>query len=75
VLFAPEDEVYYSMNAVATSIWEFLPQAADIDALCASVHRSFPDAESERVRGDVVALLDDLARAGLVDHPGRKSAA
>lgn len=36
---------------------------------------SFPDAESERVRGDVVALLDDLALAGLVDHPERKSAA
>lgn len=75
VLFTPEDEVYYSMNAVATSIWEFLPHVADMDALCSSVHQRFPDAEPDPMRADVVALLDELARAGLVDCAGRKSAA
>lgn len=75
VIFTPEDEVYYSMNAVATSIWEFLPQVADVDALCSSVHQRFPDAELDSIHADVVALLDELARAGLVDRPGRKSAA
>jgi hypothetical protein len=75
VLFTPENEVYYSMNAVATVIWEFLSQVADMDALCSLVHRCFPDAELEQMRADVVALLDELARAGLVDCPGRESAA
>ncbi len=75
VLFTPEDEVYYSMNAVATLIWEFLPKVEDIDALCSSVHQCFPEAELEHVRVDVVALLEDLVGAGLVDWPGRRSAA
>lgn len=75
VLFTPEDEVYYSMNAVATLIWESLPGVTDIDALCSSVHQSFPGVEKDQIRTDVIALLDELAGAGLVDFPQRKSAA
>lgn len=75
VLFTPENEVYYSMNAVATSIWEFLPQVPDMDALCLSVSRRFPDASLHQIRVDVIALLDELALAGLVDCPGQKSVA
>ncbi|MGZ5120701.1 MAG: PqqD family protein [Burkholderiales bacterium] len=75
VLFKPEDEAYYSLNAVGTLIWERLPEAADMDALCSSVHQHFPDAEAGQMRADVVALLDELTRAGLVDCPGWQSAA
>lgn len=75
VLFTPEDEVYYSMNAVASMIWEALPGVADLDALCSSVRQCFPDVETDQIRSDVTALLDELAEAGLVDCPGRKSAA
>jgi hypothetical protein len=75
VLFTPEDEVYYSLNAVATLIWESLPAVTDIDALCSSVHQSFPGVERDQIRTDVIALLDELAGAGLVDCPQRKSAA
>ena len=75
VLFTPEDEVYYSMNAAATLIWESLPGVADMDALCSSVRQCFPGAETDQIRADVIALLDELAGAGLVDCPDRKSAA
>lgn len=75
VLFTPEDEVYYSMNPVATVIWESLPGVADMDALCSSVRQSFPGVEKDQIRTDVIALLDELAGAGLVECPQRKSAA
>ena len=75
MLFTPENEVYYSMNAVASVIWESLPGVADMDALCSTVRQCFPDVETDRIRADVAALLDELAGAGLVDYPGRKSAA
>ena len=76
VLFAPETEVYYGMNVVAASVWELLPQAADsMDKLCSLVQERFPDAELEQIRTDVVALLDDLERAGLVDCNSAKTAA
>ena len=75
MLFTPEDEVYYSMNAVATVIWESLPGVTDLDALCSAVRQCFPDTEADQIRTDVIALLDELAGAGLVDCPQRKSAA
>lgn len=75
VLFTPEDEVYYSMNAVATLVWESLTGVADMSALCSSVRQCFPDAETDQIRADVSALLDELAGAGLVDCPDRQSAA
>lgn len=76
VLFAPETEVYYGMNVVAASVWELLPQAADsMEKLCSLIQDRFPDAELEQIRTDVVALLDDLERAGLVDCTSAKTAA
>ena len=48
VLFVPETEVYYGMNAVAASVWELLPQASDsMDRLCSLIHERFPDAQIE----------------------------
>lgn len=76
VLFVPETEVYYGMNTVAASVWEFLPQAEDsMDKLCSLILERFPDAELEQIRSDVIALLDDLERAGLIDAAGAQSAA
>ena len=75
VLFAPETEVYYAMNGVAALVWELLPQRADgIDGLCAAVGERFPDAAAEQIRDDVMELLDDLNRSGLVDSPAIESA-
>lgn len=64
------------MNTVAASVWEFLPQAEDsMDKLCSLILKRFPDAELEQIRSDVIALLDDLERAGLIDAAGAQSAA
>lgn len=68
VLFAPETEIYYAMNGVAALIWELLPDHGDsVDALCTAVHERFPDATAAQIREDVVELLADLERSGLVE--------
>lgn len=76
VLFSPETEVYYAMNGVAALVWELLPQSThSIDALCAAVSERFPDATPEQIRDDVVELLGELQRSGLVESPRVESAA
>jgi hypothetical protein len=76
VLFAPETEVYYGMNPVAASVWELLPESADsLDTLCSRVQECFPDATFDQVRSDVIALLEDLERAGLVVFNSSETAA
>lgn len=68
VLFSPETEVYYAMNSVASVIWELLRQNSDdVDTLCAAVNARFPDATPEQIRSDVMELLLDLERSGLVE--------
>lgn len=68
VLFSPETEVYYAMNGVASVIWELLRQNNDsVEALCTAVNARFPDATPEQIRGDVMELLADLERSGLVE--------
>jgi hypothetical protein len=75
VLFVPETEVYYGMNPVAAAVWELMPEAANsMDKLCSLVQDRFPDAQLEQIHSDILALLDDLERAGLTDA-GTQSAA
>ena len=72
----PETEVYYGMNAVAASAWELLPQSGNsMDQLCSLIRERFPDATLEQIRTDMIALFDDLDRAGLVERTNTKSAA
>lgn len=70
VLFSTETEVYYSVNGVGALIWELLPnESMTLDALCDAVHDRFPDATRAQIGTDVVELLTDLERCGLVDSP------
>lgn len=70
VLFSPETEVYYAMNGVAALIWELLPRHSEsVDALAAAVSERFTDVRLEQIRADVIELLADLERSGLVDPP------
>lgn len=68
VLFAPETEVYFSLNAVGALVWDLLGEhCASLDELCARVVEAFPDAPADLVRDDVAALLGELRSAGLVE--------
>jgi hypothetical protein len=68
VLFATDTEVYYSLNPVGALIWELLPQPGmSLDDLCMAVQSEYPDATPLQIRSDVIALLEDLERSGLVE--------
>ena len=68
VLFAPDTEVYFSLNAVGALVWELLGgECASLDELCAQVVAAFPDAPADEVSDDVSALLGELRTAGLVE--------
>lgn len=68
VLFAPDTEVYFSLNAVGALVWELLgADCASLDDLCARIVEAFPDAPADLVRDDVAALLGELRSAGLLE--------
>ena len=68
VLFSASRELYYGVNEVATFVWEQLPAASrTLEELCAAVQAKFPDARPEQVRTDVLELLEDMARYGLLE--------
>lgn len=61
VLLSMKDEVYYGLNAVGTCIWERLPPVlTELDDLCASVSRVYPDVDPNTIRADTQELLNDL---------------
>ena len=67
VLFAPDSEVYYSMNHVAAAIWELVAnQGLTLDGLCEQMQLRFPEADSAEIRNDVEELLRDLVTNGLM---------
>ncbi|MGH7668610.1 MAG: PqqD family protein [Gemmatimonadaceae bacterium] len=66
ILLHTEDEVYYGLNAVGVRVWQLLPTSGDLDELCASLGGEYPDVPLAELRGDVVELLDELLRTGLL---------
>lgn len=70
VLFAPETEMYFGLNAVGALVWEQLPpRHASLDALCESLTAMFPDIALDTVRADVEELLEQLITEGLLLRP------
>ncbi len=67
MLFAPETETYFGLNAVGALVWRALPPAhLALEALCATLGERFPDVPRDTIRADVIELLDALLREGLV---------
>ena len=67
VIFSTKTEVYYSINAVGTFVWERLSrEGITLDTLCADLQARFTGASPEQLREDVCALLDAFERASLV---------
>lgn len=77
VLYSPQDEVYFGLNPVGVRIWELLPPASrHLDDVCRTLVSEFPDAPADMIRADVVELLDELEKLGLVmpaDASARRS--
>lgn len=67
VLFSTETELYYGVNSVGALVWELLPPATQtLEDLCTAVHERYPDATLEQIQADVIELLENLTKFGLV---------
>jgi hypothetical protein len=77
VLYSPKEEVYFGLNPVGVRVWELLPPACrHIDDVCRTLLSEYPDAPAEMIRADVVELLEELEKLGLVmpaDASARRS--
>ena len=77
VLYSPQEEVYFGLNSVGVRVWQLLPPACrHLDDVCRTLVREYPDAPADMIRADVVELLEELEKLGLVvpaDASARRS--
>lgn len=65
VLLDLASESYFGLNPVGARIWQLIGDGATLQLVFDALVAEF-EAEPERIRGDLLALVDELARAGLV---------
>jgi hypothetical protein len=56
---------YFSLNPVATSIWDLLEKPLNISELCARLEEEY-DVDPEECKRDVSEHLKEMSRLGLV---------
>lgn len=56
---------YFGLNAVGTRVWQLIGQGETVEGLLHSVTAEY-DADASTIERDVLALLDDLEKRGLV---------
>ena len=66
VMLDPRNSLYFGLDSVGRRIWELLERPQPVDALCAAIEEQF-DVTAETCRADVLAFLEQLADAELVD--------
>jgi hypothetical protein len=66
VLLDLESGVYYGLDPVGARIWQLVQAPTTVGAVREAIVAEF-DVAPERCERDLLALLRDLARAGLLD--------
>ena len=61
-----KDGVYYSLDNVGARVWDLVQEPRSVGAIRDSVVAEFA-VESERCERDVLALLQQMATAGLIE--------
>jgi hypothetical protein len=56
---------YFSLNPVATRIWDFLEHEMDVEELCGKLMEEY-EVRPEQCREEVIGYLGDMIRLGLV---------
>ena len=64
--------VYYTLEDVAARIWNLIQEPRTIAAIRDTIVREY-DVEPERCEKDVMRLLDEAARAGLIEVRDREA--
>jgi Coenzyme PQQ synthesis protein D (PqqD) len=66
VMLDPAASRYYRLDPIGLRVWELLGQVRSLDAICAALEPEF-EVSAEQCRADVIAFLDRLQHAGLVE--------
>lgn len=65
VILGLNDGVYYGLDAVGARVWSLIAEPVSVADLTAAVVAEF-DVSPEQCERDLLALLEDLGRRGLV---------
>lgn len=65
VMMNLEHGKYYSLNPVATRIWDLLEEPMDADALCSVLMNEF-EVSPERCHAEIVEYLAEMLKIGLI---------
>ena len=66
VMLDPKQSRYFALDRIGRSVWDLLEQPQSVDDLCTALQSQFSVAP-ETCRTDVVAFLEELSEAGLLD--------
>jgi hypothetical protein len=66
VMLNLRDGIYYGLEAIGSEIWTLLQQPITVAEICQVVVDRY-DVEGERCRQDVVGLLGELVKRGLIE--------
>lgn len=69
VILHIDSGLYYGLNSVGQHVWNALVEPHTVDELATSVRATF-QVDEETCRRDLLRLLDELCRAGLVRAVG-----
>jgi Coenzyme PQQ synthesis protein D (PqqD) len=65
VMFSPQQDAYFGLDAVGGRVWELLERPRSIDEVCAILREEY-DVDPKTCRADVAALIEQLREAKLV---------
>jgi len=66
VLMAVERGLYFALDPIGSDVWRRIAQPRNVKDLCGALLADY-DAPLASIETDVLALLDTLAEAGVVD--------
>ncbi len=65
VLLDLKSENYFGLDAVGTRVWQLIRDSGDLQVILQTLLDEF-DADEARIRGDLDALLAEIADLGLI---------
>ena len=66
VMLDPRHSRYFGLDEIGNRIWDLLERPRSVEALCSTLETQF-DVAPETCRADVLAFLERLAEAELVE--------
>jgi hypothetical protein len=67
VMLSLRNGEYFGLNGVGARIWSMIRQPCTVGDLCDLLLKEYTDVELDRCEREVVALLEEMAGAGLIE--------